>query len=30
MLAHGEDQAFLWHVEKRGVEFTSVNGRELD
>src|SRR6266851_4655959 len=30
ILAHGEDQAFLGHLEKRGVEFANVNGRELD
>ena len=30
ILAHGEDQAFLGHLEKRGVELPRVNGRELD
>src|SRR5216117_1666898 len=30
ILAHGEDQAFVRHLEKRGVEFARVNGRQLD
>src|SRR6266853_333959 len=30
ILPHGEGQAFLRHLEKRGVEFACVNGRQLD